>query len=63
MAENKKIDEKDLVFINQQWTDEEKKSFSDFLRTRKKRKSTQKNDRNTTPNKTFTASGLDRKAS
>lgn len=63
MVENKKIDEEDLVFINQQWTEEEKKSFSDFLKTRKKRKLSQNNERNSTPNKTFTADGLDRKVS
>jgi len=62
MAENKKIDDKDLVFINQQWTEEEKKSFSDFLKTRKNRKALlQKDVKNSTPNKSFTSGGLDRK--
>jgi hypothetical protein len=57
MAESRKIDEKDLVFINQQWTEEEKKSFSDYLKSRKKKRTAQTGEKNSTPNKTFTAGG------
>jgi hypothetical protein len=63
MAEIKKIDEKDLVFINQKWTEEEKKSFSDYLKTRKKERAVKKGKKNATPDKSFTSDGLDRKAS
>lgn len=62
MAENKKIDEKDLVFINQQWTEEEKKSFRDYLKTRKKERTVKKGKKTPTPDNSFTSDGLDRKA-
>lgn len=62
MTDNKEIDEKDLVFINQQWTEEEKKSFSDYLKTRKKEGTVKKDNKNATPDKSFTTDGLDRKA-
>jgi hypothetical protein len=32
----KKLDEKDVVFIDQPWSDEERKQFSAFLQKRKK---------------------------
>ena len=63
MAESKKIDDKDLVFINQQWSEEEKKIFSDFLKNRKKGKALQKVVKNAMPNESFTSGGLDHKAS
>ena len=34
----KKLDEKDIVFIDQPFTDEEQKQFSEFLRNRKLKK-------------------------
>ncbi len=36
MVNPKKIDEKDVVVLNQPWTAEEKELFSDYLRSRKK---------------------------
>ena len=41
----KKLDDKDVVFIDQPWTDEERKEFSDFLRNRK----TKTGKKNVTP--------------
>jgi len=51
MVNNRKIDEQDLVFLNQSWTSEEKKSFSEYLKSRKKSKLAQNEKRNTTPNR------------
>ncbi|MDQ3021444.1 MAG: hypothetical protein M3R36_12875 [Bacteroidota bacterium] len=38
----KKLDDKDIVFINEQWSDEERKKFSEFLKSKKKNKSLKK---------------------
>jgi len=38
MVNKENIDDKDLVFINHQWTDEEKKAFSEFLKAKKSKK-------------------------
>ncbi|MEO8210516.1 MAG: hypothetical protein ABI840_08135 [bacterium] len=42
MNKIKKLDDKDIVFINEQWSDEERKKFSEFLKTKKKNKSLKK---------------------
>jgi len=49
MVKNKKIDEKDLGFVNQPWTTEEKESFSKFLKSRKKQKLRRKERKNILP--------------
>ena len=63
MAANKKIDEKDLVFINQHWPEEEKKSFSDFLKIRKKKSVSPKDTQDVPPDKTLAPGELDHQAS
>ena len=42
MANFKKIDDYDFVFIDKPWTEKEKKEFSEFLKNRKKQKETRK---------------------
>jgi hypothetical protein len=42
MVNPKKIDEKDVVVLNQPWTAEEKELFSDYLKSRKKTKTGEK---------------------
>ncbi len=37
MINKKKIDEIDLIVVNESWTEEERKSFSAFLKARKLR--------------------------
>lgn len=39
MANHKKLDDKDVVFVNRPWTDKEKKEFSAFLKGRKEKSS------------------------
>ncbi len=36
MNKHKKLDDKEVVFINQSWTEEERKKFSEFLKNKKK---------------------------
>ncbi len=50
MVNNKKIDEQDLVFLNQAWTVEEKQSFSNYLKSRKKPRLAPKEKRNNSSN-------------
>jgi len=36
MKKFNKLEDKEVVFINQSWTEEERKKFSEFLKDRKK---------------------------
>lgn len=43
MANHKKLDDHDVVFVDRPWTDKEKKEFSAFLKNRKAKLSRRKN--------------------
>jgi hypothetical protein len=49
MVNLKKIDEKEVVVLNQPWTAEEKELFSDYLRSRKKTKPGEKGRQASSP--------------
>jgi len=57
MVNSKKIDEQDLIFLNQSWTAAEKKSFSEYLKSRKKPKQTNKDKSKLSPNNDYKAAG------
>lgn len=42
MINKKTLDDLELVFLNEEWTEEERKSFSAFLKARKMRLSSKK---------------------
>ena len=42
MIKKKKLDDLDLVFINEPWTEEERKSFSAYLKAKKLQLKTKK---------------------
>jgi hypothetical protein len=48
-----KLDEIEIGFVDQPWTDEERKAFSTFLKTRRLKTSQPKN-KSTSPNTVFT---------